>query len=268
MPDIVLWIWEWVVNVWGWIGGACGGVAATLGWLRWRNKKPSTGGDVGSAELSVVRAIAGPSIHELGMVLSDRVKLWRLENLIHISEKFERICKEKNLCPTNLRPLTMAVGLPMLEHAANEEEDELQELWANLMVSATTNSESLEDEADLYKTWTNTLALMSIWDCRLLSTVVEEGIADWNDGRINPKNLTQEEVREAAGMARWRVDIHLEKLVSLGLVSRDLKVPLRKGGATGFEQAYAPTLMGMNLYVACGNSPQWMENAASLTPEE
>ena len=92
-------------------------------------------------------------------MLSDRVKFWRLKNLIHISEKFERICKEKNLDPTKLRPLTIAVGLPMLEHAANEEEDELQELWANLMVSATTNSESSADEVD-YKTWTNALALI------------------------------------------------------------------------------------------------------------
>ena len=39
-------------------------------------------------------------------MLSDRVKFWRLKNLIHISEKFERICKEKNLDPTKLRPLT------------------------------------------------------------------------------------------------------------------------------------------------------------------
>ena len=268
MPDPVLWVWEWVVNVWGWIAGAFGGAAATLGWLRWRHKKPSTGGDVGTTELSVVRAIAGPGSRELGMVLSDRVKFWRLNNLISISEKFDRICKEKNLSPTNLRSLTIAVGLPMLEHAANEEEDELQELWANLMVSATTNSESLEDSGDLYKTWTNMLAAMSKWDCRLLSTLVEEGIAGSSDDGIQSKPLTQDEVRQAAEMPRVRVDLHLEKLVSLGLVYRDPKTPLKTGGPIGLQYAYAPTLMGINMYVACGNTPQWAENAAPLTPEE
>ena len=267
MPDAVILIWEWVVNAWGWIVGACGGAATTIGWLWWRNKKPSTGGDARSSELSVVRAIAGPSTQEFGLVLSDRVKFWRLKNLIHISEKFERICKEKNLDPTKLRPLTIAVGLPMLEHAANEEEDELQELWANLMVSATTDSESSADEVD-YKTWTNALARMSIWDCRLLSTVVEQGVAEWSPGAISSNPLTQEEIRQSAGMSRATVDIHLENLVSMGLVYRDLATPLRSGGATGFEYAYAPTLMGMNLYVLCGNSPHWMENVASSTQEE
>ena len=136
------------------------------------------------------------------------------------------------------------------------------------MVSATTNSESSEDEGDLYKTWTNALALMSIWDCRLLSTVVEQGVAEWSREAISSNPLTQEEVRQSAGMSRVTVDIHLEKLVSMGLVYRDLATPLRSGAPTGFEYAYAPTLMGMNLYVVCGNSPQWMENVASSTQEE
>ena len=135
------------------------------------------------------------------------------------------------------------------------------------MVSATTNSESSDDEWD-YKMWTNALALMSIWDCRLLSTVVEQGVAEWSPEAIRSNPLTQDEVRQSAGMSTVRVDIHLEKLVSMGLVYRDVAIPLRSGGATGFEYAYAPTLMGMNLYVVCGNSPQWMENVAASTQGE
>ena len=259
MAELTSLAWEWLVNVWGWIAGACGGVIiATLGWLKWVRKNQSGSGEAATTQLSVVRAIAGPGAHELGTVLSDRVKFWRLTNLIDISEKFDRICKEKNLTPEDLRPLTIAVGLPLLEHAANEEEDELQELWANLMVSATADSESLEDAGDLYKTWANMLSTMSKWDCRLLSTMVEKGIADTDGETIRSTPLTQEEVMQAAGMPRARVDIHLEKLVSLGLVYRDPKIPLKGGGATGLEHVYAPTLMGINMYSACGNTPHWL----------
>ena len=268
MPDSVLWVWDLLLNIWGWIAGACGVTAATLGWLRWRQKKTPTGSDAETTELGVVRAIAGPSARELGLALSDRVKYWRLNNLITISEKFDRICQEKNLSPANLRSLTLAVGLPMLENAANEEEDELQELWANLMVSATTNSDSLEDSGDLYKTWTNLLAAMSKWDCRLLSTLVEEGIASMTDEGLQSNPMTQDEVRQVARMSTVRVDIHLEKLVSLGLVYRDPKTPLKTGGPIGLEYAYAPTLMGINMYSACGNTPHWLGNAAPTTSDE
>jgi len=267
MLDAVLWVWEWLANIWGWIAGACGGVAATLGWFRWRRKKATVGADAETTELSVVRAIAGPGAHELGLVLSDRVKFWRLNNLISISEKFDRICEEKNLSSANLRSLTIAVGLPMLEHAANEEEDELQELWANLMVSATADHESLEDSGDLYRTWTNMLAAMSKWDCRLLSTLVEEGIAGMSDEELRTNPLTQDEVHQVAGMPSARVGIHLEKLVSLGLIYRDPKTPLKTGGPIGLQYAYAPTLMGINMYSACGNTPKWLLDVTSTTSD-
>ena len=257
MPELFSSAWGWLTEVWGWIVGVCGGVAAVLSWFRWGRRKQPNDDDTGTTDLSVVRAIAGPVARELGIALSDRVKSWRLNNLISTSERFDRICKEKDLRPENLRPLTIAVGLPMLEHAANEEEEELQEAWANLMVSATTNSESQEDSGDLYKTWSNILAAMSKWDCRLLSTVVEKGIAGRDDEAIQSNPLSQEDIMQAAGMPEVRVDIHLEKLVSLGLVYRDPKTPLKTGGPTGLQYAYTPTLMGINMYVACGNTPQW-----------
>ena len=268
MPEMFSSAWGWLTEVWGWIIGVCGGVAAVFSWFRWGRRKQTNEDDSATTGLSVVRAIAGPVAQELGVALSDRVKYWRLKNLISTSEKFDRICKEKNLRPEDLRPLTIAVGLPMLEHAANEEEDELQELWANLMVSATTDSESSEDSGDLYKTWSNMLGAMSKWDCRLLITVVEEGIAGRKDDAIQTKPLTQDDVNQAAGMPTVRVNIHLEKLVSLGLVYRDLKTPLGSGGPTGFEYAYAPTLMGINMYLACGNTPQWMDREAPLIQTE
>ena len=172
LPSLI----EWLSAVWGAIVGASGGVAGILGWRWLGRRKPAGESSATAVELSVVRAVAGPGAHELGTILADRVKFWRLTNLIRISEKVDRIRKEKKLRPTDIRPLTFAVGLPLLEHAANVEEDELQEIWANLMVSALTDFGSPEDHGDdLYRTWANTLAEMSSWDCRLLGTVIEEG---------------------------------------------------------------------------------------------
>ena len=266
MPELVTWAWGLILEVWGWLVGVGGWLAAVGIWLRWGRKNQQSDAGIVPSGLSVVRAIAGPSVQDFGLALSDRVKAWRLNNLISISERFDRLCKEKKLASAELRSLSMAVGLPMLEQASNVEEGELQELWANLMVSATTNAEESDDSQDLYKTWTNILATMSIWDCKLFSTVVEKGISGRrDDGVIISNPLTLDDVREAAEMERVRVDIHLEKLVSLGLVYRDIKTPLTPGGPGGLEYGYFPTLMGMNMYVVCGNTPQWME-VVSMAP--
>lgn len=44
----------------------------------------------------------------------------------------------------------------------------------------------------------------------------------------------------------------------LGLIYRDPKVPLETGGPVGVKYVYAPTLLGINMYAACGNTPEWV----------
>ena len=131
-------------------------------------------GDATTSELSVVRAVSGEASKELGLMVSDQIKAWRLSNLVRISEKFDRICLERNIQRNDLQALGMSIGLPMLEKASYEEDGELQGMWANLMVSAMT--ENSDDEGgDLYKTWTNILSMMSKWDCQLFANCCRRG---------------------------------------------------------------------------------------------
>ena len=264
MQEIASIIWQWIDSVLGGLAGAGIGFVAVRGWFWLGRNKESQRDGAHAGTLSVVRAIAGPASNELGLILSDRVKAWRMNNLIRVSEKFDRICDEKGLNRHDLQSLTIAVGLPMLERASYEEDDELQEMWANLMVSATSNTDPSEDSKDLYRTWVNILSQMSRWDCRLLSAVIEEGISGMEEGVMLSSPLSDEDVREVADMPRIRVDIHLQKLASLGLVYRDPKTPLETGGPTGLQYAYTPTHLGMNMYMACGNVPKWFEGQVSL----
>ena len=268
IPVTLSTVWEVIVGFWGWILGTWASVATVSGgWLLWRRRHQSDRPNTKTTDLSVVRDIGGPAAKDLGMAISDYIKAWRLNNLINISMKFERIREEKKLTRNDIRHLSMSVGIPMLEHASNEDDDELQELWANLMVSATRDSNSDEESRDAHKVWTYTLAMMSKSDCILLGTVVENGMAGQNDGAIYSNPLTQDQVREAADMPRVTVNIHLEHLVSLGLVYRDLRTPMQSGGPMGFEYSYAPTLLGINLYAVCGNTPSWMGKDYSPTED-
>ena len=264
MQEVASIIWQWIDSVLAGLAGAGICFAAVRGWF-WlgRNKELQRDG-THAGSLSVVRAIAGPASSELGLMLSDRVKAWRMNNLIRVSEKFDRICDERGLNRYDLQSLSIDVGLPMLERASYEDDEELQEMWAKLMVSATSDTDPSEDSRDLYRTWTNILSQMSRWDCRLLSTVIEEGISGMEEGDMLTSPLSDDDVREVVDMPRIRVDIHLQKLALLGLVYRDPKTPLKTGGPTGLQYAYTPTHLGMNMYMACGNVPKWFESQESL----
>ena len=66
---------------------------------------------------------------------------------------------------------------------------------------------------------------------------------------------------ESARPNSLAVHISLEKLVSLGCVSRDPKIPLKTGGSRGLEELIGPTSIAINLYIsASGKRPSWFQS--------
>ena len=85
---------------------------------------------------SFLRAVFKPGLEELGFLLKDKVRRWRLNNILRMLEKARgRLCfdgQEINLC-ANPR-----VGLSIMEECSEVDNEELQELWAGLFVSSCT----------------------------------------------------------------------------------------------------------------------------------
>lgn len=176
-----------------------------LGWVR-RLTSPKNQ----TTNLKLVRDIAGPASREFGLLISDQIKYWRLNNLVRISEKYERLRREKNLSDGSVRHLRMSVGLPILEKASYEDDDELQQLWAKLTLSATSSEESPEDVDAHHKTFVNALHSMSKVDCKVLEAVVENGVSgqDSDGMRLNP--LPREDVQRETRIPLEKLDMPLE----------------------------------------------------------
>lgn len=225
-----------------------------LGWVR-----KLTGPRNQTIDLTLIRDIAGPASREFGLLISDQIKYWRLKNLTRISRKYEELKRDRGLSGENIRHLRMSVGLPILEKASFEDDDDLQQLWANLILSATSSAESYEDVDANHKTFANALHSMSKVDCRVLEVVVEKGVESQGCNVIRLNNLTEEDVQHETKIPLKCLGMPLEKLVSLGLAYRDVKSPLEPGGPLGLKHVYAPTLLGINMYEACGNAPKWAE---------
>jgi hypothetical protein len=63
----------------------------------------------------------------VGLLGGDWLKVRRAENLARIVQKARDRMKQRDARP---QPASLAVGLPLLAAAANEDRDELQEVWA------------------------------------------------------------------------------------------------------------------------------------------
>jgi hypothetical protein len=84
--------------------------------------------------------LAGPLAEELGMLMADKVKLYRVKNWVNVVQKTERILAKANLPPNAVPP---RLFLPICDASSVEEDETLQDLWAGLLASASEKSDSL-----------------------------------------------------------------------------------------------------------------------------
>jgi hypothetical protein len=70
----------------------------------------------------------------IGLLGGDWLKARRMENFARIAEKAQRRLKLRNV--TSTTPPRLPVLLPLINAAADEENDELQDLWARLLAAA------------------------------------------------------------------------------------------------------------------------------------
>ena len=79
-----------------------------------------------------LQTLIGPSVGELGQFFADKVKVWRLKNQINTLGKVQKIIKEKNIEP---KQINLKILLPYLDAVSLEEDEKLQDIWANLLVN-------------------------------------------------------------------------------------------------------------------------------------
>lgn len=76
--------------------------------------------------------IVSPTVEELGLLFGDNIKHIRLKNQIRNLDKVRAIVEEKEI---TLKQVNLKVLFPYLEGIAVEEDETLQDIWANLFVN-------------------------------------------------------------------------------------------------------------------------------------
>jgi hypothetical protein len=116
-----------------------------------------------------------PALEEIGLMMSDKVRVWRLNNVLKIIEKSKNKLEFRdNHIQFVANP---KVALAIIENGSNEESDELQEMWAGLFVASLSENGSNDDVI----TYVNILKQISSSEAKLLKHICEvskKGISD------------------------------------------------------------------------------------------
>jgi len=110
--------------------------------------------------------ISGPAREIVGM-LEDHLKVVRFERQVRLWDRVRNMLTERGMAgPTRQIPLN--IGLPLLENATLEEDDDLQDVWARLLVNSGDANSGIEPR----RAFGAVLAEMSAFDVRNLSKIL------------------------------------------------------------------------------------------------
>src|SRR5688572_28538552 len=71
-----------------------------------------------------------PAVEETGLLVKDRVTMWRFNNQIKMLNKAKAICDKYEINPKNI---SLKLVAPLLEYSGMEEDDAMQNKWAILL---------------------------------------------------------------------------------------------------------------------------------------
>jgi hypothetical protein len=125
----------------------------------------------------------GSTIEEYGAILTDNIKIRRMENQIKNFYKVKQLVDKYNI---SIKSIDLKALFPYLNAVSLEEDDSLQEVWANLFVNYIDSSKNL-----LSTVFPDILSQLSSLDVEILRQMASNnGTLKLDDRYINPKAWT------------------------------------------------------------------------------
>ena len=188
-----------------------------------------------------------PALGEIGLLIQDKVRHWRLNNVVKMLEKAQgKLNFEDEKLQLKSHP---RVGLSIIDNSSLIDNEEIQEMWAGLFVSSCT--ESGNDDSNLI--FIDLLKQLTTAQAQILKYGVENSRKIiYPNGLVLSEELDVhcDELFKLTGINNYhRIDRELDYLRTLGLIGRG-----DFGG--GFDASskelvadITPTYLSLSLYV-------------------
>ncbi len=131
----------------------------------------------------LLTALLGPAAEELGLAFRDHVRFFRWERYQRFVAKAEEIFERTGKKP---KPIPLKILLPILENGSIEDDDNLQDRWAALLVSLSGDKRNLVSGAVAILKQLNSYEVLLLQMCfDYVSIDVTTPEADLNEKPLN-----------------------------------------------------------------------------------
>jgi hypothetical protein len=173
----------------------------------------------------LVGELFGPGATEAGLLIRDYIRVYRISRLTRLLQKAEMIFNARKITPKPVAPKLLTA---ILESGSLEDDDNLQDRWAALLVSSSDNRES----SDLLPSAPEILKQLTPWEVLLLQNCFDALTMDSIFPYPHPERQSQmstvidwqNEVRFQRGFDQSGMGYHydftvmIDNLIRLGLL--------------------------------------------------
>jgi hypothetical protein len=123
------------------------------------------------ATRGALRKILGPPLEEFGLMLGDHVRAFRIRNLLRLDANIRAVAKAYGLKRGSFQLLPVGDAIRTIDAASMEENDDVQQLWARLIIKAASGEQEQDRRID--KLYIELLKSLSATDAALLELLHE-----------------------------------------------------------------------------------------------
>ena len=94
-----------------------------------------------------VEKLLGPTIDEVGLLMSDKIKYFRFKHQVKILSKAKESVKDKGI---DIKEIPTKILVPLLENSSLEENEEMQNKWAFMIGNLADSKQNLQNQVFPY----------------------------------------------------------------------------------------------------------------------
>lgn len=94
-----------------------------------------------------VDKLIGPAIEETGLLIQDKARMWRSNNQLKALSKSKNLCEKYNV---STKVISFKLLFPLLEYAGLEEDESMQDKWANLLTNMVDSEQNITNHVFPY----------------------------------------------------------------------------------------------------------------------
>jgi hypothetical protein len=119
---------------------------------------------------TLIEKLVGPAAEELGFTWQDSIKVFRFGRRLRLMQRVNDLCEAAGIDPKRV-PLKLL--LPIVENASVEEDDSLQDIWANLLANA---ADGHTNASEVLPSFSAILSALTARDVKFLDALYSEEV--------------------------------------------------------------------------------------------